>query len=405
MNKSRLKFICKVHTGGTPKSSKEDFWGNDLIWYTPEDIGKSNKVLTDSKRKITYSGSDSSSAKIIKAPAIVMTTRAPVGNLGISYVDFTTNQGCKSLTLLKDGNINYVYYQLTLMKDWLNTISTGTTFLELSTSKLKDVEIYYPIIETQNIICFYLNVKLSEIDLLIFLKEKQIKLLEEQRQSMITEAVTKGLNPNVKMKDSGVEWIGEIPEHWGIYSLKRVLNIRNGKEIDSDSEIEEAEGSIPVYGSGGIFKWTNRKLYRGDSILFGRKGTIGKPIRVNGDFWTVDTMYYSIPKMKEASGYLFYLLCIYPWKLISTNTAVPSIVGTELGEQKICFPNSKQELRSIEMFLKNKDSEIKKLVLRIELQLVKLKEYRQSLIHEAVTGKIPIEEMESYLKEAEKDDN
>ncbi|HFP6571305.1 TPA: restriction endonuclease subunit S [Enterococcus faecalis] len=279
---------------------------------------------------------------------------------------------------------------------------TGSAQPKLTQENLSNIIVHVPNYSNKKLIELFLKKRINEIDLLLSSKEKQIKLLEEQRQAMIIEAVTKGLNPNVKMKDSEVEWIGEIPEHWKVSSLKRVLTIRNGKEIDSDSEVEESESSIPVYGSGGIFKWTNRKLYSGDSILFGRKGTIGKPIRVNGDFWTVDTMYYSIPKIKESSGYLFYLLCIYPWRLISTNTAVPSIVGTELGEQKICFPNSKQELRSIEIFLKNKDYEIKRLVSRIELQLVKLKEYRQSLIHEAVTGKIPIEEMEAYIKEAEK---
>lgn len=428
MKKSRLKFICKVHTGGTPKSSEEDFWGNDLIWYTPEDIGKNNKVLIDSKRKITYSGSDKSSAKIIKAPAVVMTTRAPVGNLGISYTDFTTNQGCKSLTLLKNGNINYIYYQFTLMRDWLNVISTGTTFLELSTSKLKDVNIYYPSVELQNIICFYLNVKLSDIDSLISLKEKQIKLLEEQHQAMRTEAVTKGLNPNVKMKDSGVEWIGEIPEDWKVTKIKYIANqIIDGTHttpnyLDSGvpflrvTDITKSKNKeINMDGLKFISEQEHQELIRrcnpqkGD-LLISKNGTIGVPKVINWNWEFSIFVSLCLIKLKNSvmTDFIFFIFksFLVEEQILQgqKKNTINNLHLEKIKEFYIFLPDF-EEQKNICVFLSKKDKEYDELLDKITVQISKLKEYRQSLIHEAVTGKISTEEMESYLKEAEKDGN
>lgn len=90
-------------------------------------------------------------------------------------------------------------------------------------------------------------------------------------------------------KDSGVEWLGEVPAHWDISPLKRLLDIQNGADHKA---VEQAEG-IPVIGSGGQFAYASDFLYDGESVLLGRKGTIDKPLYATGKFWTVDTMYWS----------------------------------------------------------------------------------------------------------------
>ncbi|UDM79118.1 restriction endonuclease subunit S [Vagococcus fluvialis] len=186
----RLKNVCRVHTGGTPKSKEESFWNEELLWFTPEDIGKDRFDLIQSKRKISKQGSENSSAKIIDGPAVIMTTRAPVGNIGISFEKFTTNQGCKSLTLIDYGNIRYIYYLLSIQKKWLNSISTGTTFLELSTRNLKNIVLPVPPSKEQDEICEFLYIKNNIIDDIINKVRKQELKLKEYRQSLIHEAVT-----------------------------------------------------------------------------------------------------------------------------------------------------------------------------------------------------------------------
>ena len=106
-----------------------------------------------------------------------------------------------------------------------------------------------------------------------------------------------------EMKDSGVEWIGEIPEEWKLVQLKRFAFVNNGREIPE--EVDKCSEAIPVYGSGGVFKYTTNLLYDGQVVMFGRKGTLGKPLYANCKFWTVDTMYF-LTFSGELSGHIFF---------------------------------------------------------------------------------------------------
>ena len=121
-------------------------------------------------------------------------------------------------------------------------ISTGTTRIRINLTSLKKLKVFYPPLKTQKQIADFLDKETTRIDNLISLKQKQIELLQEKRQAIITQAVTKGLDPTVKMKDSGVEWIGEIPEHWRIIRLKHV-----------SSSIVDCPHSTPVYSEDGEF--------------------------------------------------------------------------------------------------------------------------------------------------------
>ena len=137
------------------------------------------------------------------------------------------------------------------------------------------------------------------------------------------------------MKDSGVEWIGEIPENWSTCRIKNVATISNGKEIEVDG------GNIPVYGSGGIFKYTDKPLFSGISLLLGRKGTIDKPMLVSGDFWTVDTMFYTSSIRQIVPKYLFYcaksLIC---FDFFKSGSVLPSMTQTELNDVYITYPKT-----------------------------------------------------------------
>ncbi|KDN58730.1 hypothetical protein DI14_09680 [Exiguobacterium sp. AB2] len=121
------------------------------------------------------------------------------------------------------------------------------------------------------------------------MKESKINLLEQQRQSIITEAVTKGLNPNVKMKDSGVEWIGEVPELWEVSKLKNLFILQRGHDLTHE---EFNEGEIPVYASNGIMGYHNTITTKGPNVTVGRSGSVGKVNYVETDFWAHNTCIY-----------------------------------------------------------------------------------------------------------------
>lgn len=396
--KYKLKYLFNIKNGGTPKSSEPTYWEpEEVVWITPEDLSKGKSYIDNSIRRISYTGLKNSSANIIKPGSIVLSTRAPIGNIKIVKTPYATNQGCKSLEKNDKTDIRFFYYYLSINKDYLNQLGRGTTFLELSNEALKNVELAVPKMQEQKNISDYLDKKTSQIDSLISEKESLIELLEEKRQAVITETVTKGLDPDVKMKDSGIEWIGEVPEHWELVKLKRFISVMNGKEIDVEKEIGDLD-AIDVFGSGGVFKKTDKFIFEGESVLFGRKGTIGKPIYVNQAFWTVDTMYYTKFYEDAFPKWFYYLLSVFPWGIHTTNTALPSLVGTDL-ENNLCAIPSYNEQLDIARYLDKKTFQINDAIFNIKEQISKLKEYRESLIYEAVTGKIDVRD---YVTETEK---
>ena len=183
-----------------------------------------------------------------------------------------------------------------------------------------------------------------------------------------------------KFKDSGVEWIGKIPETWKVCHLKRLLTFNNGQ----DYKHVESNSGFPVYGSGGVFVHASQYLYDGEAVLFGRKRTINKPLYVNDKFWTVDTMYYAIPKEDVVGKFVYYLAILFPYDKYQTSTALPSMTQSVLGNINICFPAKKEQLQ-ITNYLDKKCGEIDSLIALQEQMIEKLKAYKQSVITEAVT--------------------
>ncbi|HGT9765043.1 TPA: restriction endonuclease subunit S [Escherichia coli] len=239
--------------------------------------------------------------------------------------------------------------------------------------------------ESENIANF-LNYETAKIDILIEKQQQLIELLKEKRQAVISHAVTKGLNPDVPMKDSGVEWLDEIPAHWRICKLKNLAKICNGQ----DYKLVQAETGYPVIGSGGQFAWANTFLYDKPSVLLGRKGTIDKLLYIDKAFWTVDTMYYTEVFDCIIEKYLYYLALTIQFNRYATNTALPSMTQEHLGNYSfsLSFNLSEQKLiiNSIEKSLIKIDALTEKQLKQIEL----LKERRTALISAAVTGKIDL---------------
>lgn len=181
-------------------------------------------------------------------------------------------------------------------------------------------------------------------------------------------------------KDSGLEWLGIVPEHWEVLPFKRGVSINNGR----DYKHVQSEDGYPVIGSGGQFAFASDYLYDGEVILLGRKGTIDKPRYFNGKFWTVDTMFYAIPNQKCIAKYMYYQALTIPFSLYSTDTALPSMTQTDLGNHLMCFPPTSEQ-RTIASYLDQKVGKIDTLISEKEKMVEDLKAYRSSLITETVT--------------------
>ncbi|EHR1893450.1 restriction endonuclease subunit S [Escherichia coli] len=251
--------------------------------------------------------------------------------------------------------------------------------------EMRTITISVPSLEEQTRIANFLDKKTAQIDDAIAIKEQQISLLKERKQIIIQQAVTQGLDPNVPMKDSGVDWIGKVPAHWEVKKMKTFARIKNGidyKHVESDS-------GYSVYGSGGQFTFANRFLYKGEAVLLGRKGTIDKPLYVNEAFWTVDTMFYAVCNTRVVTKYLYFCATTIPFGFYSTATALPSMTQTDLLNHKFAVPSFSEQLDII-AFIEDKEFEIEECIKLQRQQISKLKEYKTTLINSAVTGKIKI---------------
>ena len=181
-------------------------------------------------------------------------------------------------------------------------------------------------------------------------------------------------------KDSGVPWLGAVPEHWEVGQFKRLVEIQNG----ADYKHVEADEGYPVIGSGGAFTFASDYLYDGEAVLLGRKGTIDKPLHFKGRFWTVDTMYWAKIRPDVCGRFAFYAALTIPFTYYSTSTALPSMTQGSLNAHMVALP-SEAEQAAIAAFLDRETGKIDALVAEQERLIALLKEKRQAVISHAVT--------------------
>lgn len=172
-----------------------------------------------------------------------------------------------------------------------------------------------------------------------------------------------------------------VPNHWDIVPYKRAVIIKNGKDY---KDVQVNEGGFPVIGSGGEFAKASNYLYDGEVILMGRKGTINKPLYFKGKFWSVDTMFYCIPRKAVCGKYIYYQATIFPFNLYSTSTALPSMTQSDLCNNPIVFPPLAEQ-QQIAIYLDAKTEKIDKMIAKAEKKIEYLGELKQSLITRAVT--------------------
>lgn len=181
-------------------------------------------------------------------------------------------------------------------------------------------------------------------------------------------------------KDSGIEWIGEVPSHWEVIPFKRIMRIKNGQDYKDFAE----EDGYPVVGSGGCFAYCSKYIYDGEAILLGRKGTIDKPLYINGKFWTVDTMFYAYPKTSSNMKFMYYQSLTIPFDKYKTSTALPSMTQTDLGYNIFCVPPIGEQ-QAIASYLDKRCGEIDRAIAKQQKRIELLQELRQSIITNAVT--------------------
>ncbi|MGH2498469.1 MAG: restriction endonuclease subunit S [Ktedonobacteraceae bacterium] len=325
------------------------------------------------------------------------------------------NQRLCCIRSKKAVNIRYMYYLLRLPLKMINDLTWFTTVKHLSSSQITAIFFGYPSLSEQHAITTFLDQETSKINALIAKKERLIKLLQEKRAALISHAVTKGLDPAVKMKDSGVEWLGEIPEHWEVRRLKFMADVLNGvtkgRDLGQRDTVElpylrvanvqdgyldlSDIATIPV----GLDEIERFSLHAGD-VLMNEGGDFDKLAR--GYVWNgeispclhqnhvfavrphagIDPYWLSMITLTSYAKHYFILKSKQ-----STNLA--SISATNLKELPVVMPPSTERIEILS-YIKDETAKIDALIAKIGEAIEKLKEYSAALISAAVTGKIDV---------------
>ncbi|MDK2063238.1 restriction endonuclease subunit S [Aliarcobacter butzleri] len=400
---NKLKYISNVYNGATPSSGTERFWNGTISWVTPTDFNKSN-YINNTERKITKSGLNSCGTTLVPKYSIIMTTRAPIGNIAIAENELCTNQGCKSIVVNKKNDEKYTFYQFFTKSELLNSLGSGTTFMELSSKELKNIKIPLPPKEEQIKIASFLDEKTAQIDEVISQKEKLIELLKERKQIVINDAVTKGLNKNVEFVDSGVEWIGQIPKHWEISKVKNIFKlIIEPAPKANEEELLSIYTDIGVRPRKELAEKGNKasttdgywRVKKGDFIvnkLLAWMGAIGL-----SEYDGVTSPAYDILRAKKDIVGIYYhelfRLKIFSQEMKKYSRGIMDmrlrLYFDKFGDILIPYPSYDEQLQIVE-YIENQTTKIDKAIELQQNYISKLKEYKSSLIDSVVTGKVRV---------------
>lgn len=325
----RLGDVCtRVCSGGTPKSTNLSYYGGEIPWLNTKEIDF-NRIYSTEKT-ITDSGLNNSSAKwIVPNTVTVAMYGATAGKSCIVKVPMTTNQACCNLTINDEvADYEFVYYSLKNDYTTLASLANGGAQQNLNAQIIKDYVLKMPSLADQRRIASIL----SSLDRKIELNNKINADLEEMAQAIFKNWFV-DFEPfkDGKFVDSE---LGMIPEGWKVGCLGDLITIKYGKDY---KKLED--GTFPVYGSGGFMRFVNSWLYDGESVLIPRKGTLDNIMYVCEKFWTVDTMFFSVPKMDYVMKYVYNYIKRFDFSKMNEGTSVPSNTAARLNKMPILIPN------------------------------------------------------------------
>ena len=314
------------------------------------------------------------------------------------------NQRCCRVVSNSEIELSFLYYCLPFHLEITNNLAYATTVKHLSNSDILNAPVPYPQKCTRERIISYLDSKCAEIDKVVEQTRATIEEYKKLKQAIITEAVTKGVRGPRRMKPSGVEWIGDIPEEWKVCKLKKVITFVNGYAFDSSSLSVDGDCCVVRIGDlqNGTISYESalrvhyadeleRFLIREGDILIAMSGaTVGKtsmagcpPVRtyINQRVGIIRT------KIKELVKYILMSTGFCRLiSLLSDGTAQPNISTENIKDFSICLPDS-TELQEIATYLGTKCAEIDRIIEKKEQLIEELGSYKKSLIYEYVTGK------------------
>lgn len=395
------KYLVNLQKGTKPKELTDEMNGN-LPYLTMD-------VLRDRANKTTtYPITVDDLVRVKDGDILVLWDGANAGEVLLA------KDGYLSSTMARFGfdtdklNSQYWFYFLKGLEPILKEFAGGTTIPHLDSSKIMEEVYPIPSSEEQNAIVRYLDYKVAKIDQLIAESEVQIEELGKYKTAMISEVVTKGLNPDAPMRDSGIEWIGQIPEHWAVKRIKYVGKAENGLTYAPNDICDDTEGTLVLRSSNiqnGKLAFDDNvfvravpdslKVRKGDIIICSRNGSaslVGKSALVEEDIDACFGAFMMRFRSNLNSKYIHFLLtaAISHYKQLFTTTTINQLTIGLINNIAMPLIENITEQKVVVDYLDKKCADIDSAIKLLNDYVEQLKVYKTALISEAVTGQIDV---------------
>ena len=408
-----FRLFKTIGSGTTPKSTDDSLFDGNIHWIQSGDIN--GTVLTDSKVSISEEAMDKFSAlKQYNAPFLVVAMYgASIGNMSLSQIDGCVNQAC---CVMQDGTqyIQYSFYAIKAAKEYLIRKAVGGGQPNISQDTIKQLWLPLPPDNEQRRIADFLDAECARIDAVIEKTRASIEEYKKLKQSVITQAVTKGIRPGRKMKDSGIEWIGEIPEEWEVGRLQRLVAfIESGTSVNAGQDMAGA-GELGVLKTSAVSKYVflpeeNKSVnkdeedrvscpVKGNTIIVSRMntpelvGACGYVERDYSNLFLPDRLWQVHFNPEATVKFIYYWLrstsirYYYSSLAVGTSSSMQNISQDQF-YHALCTIPPQTEQKEIAKYLDEKCDALDRLMEQKGLLLNELDSYKKSLIFEYVTGK------------------
>ena len=364
-----FKNIVDIVGGGTPDTTKEEYWNGNIQWFTPTEI--KSKYISNSKRTITELGLKKSSAKILPIGTLLLSTRATIGDVGIAVNECTTNQGFQSLITKDNSNNEFLYNWITTNKKEFLRKASGSTFLEISKKEIEKISISIPSKPEQERIASFL----TSVDIKIEQLTKKEQLLQQYKKSVMQKI----FNQEIRFRaDDGSEFCD-----WEEKKVSDIFDVTRGYvlAVTNMSEVKTDEFKYPVYSSQtknkGLTGYYNQYLYE-NSITWTTDGANAGDVNFRqGKFYCTNVC----GVLKSDKGYanecIAQILNSVTKKYVSY-VGNPKLMNNTMGSIKIFVPSSIEEQTKIANFLLSIDSKIE----QVQKQLNSTKEFKKALLQQ-----------------------
>lgn len=387
---NKVKHNFSFRTGFTPASGKLEYYedGNH-IWINISDL--TEKYIYDSANKITDKAVADLKPIIVPKNSLLYSFKLSVGKIAFNQVDCYTNEAIFSIDPDGSANLNFFYYSLPsqIIKNANENIYGAKI---LNQELIKNAYLVIPPPEEQTAIATFLDQQIAHIDQQIADKKRLLELYEEEKTGVINRAVTKGLNPDACMKESGVEWLGEISKEWRVKKLRYLCKITTGEK---DTENKEDDGKYPFFVRSQKIERISSYSFDGEGILTAGDGVGVCKVwhYINGRF-DFHQRVYLMYDFKDISGkFLYYYMqqnFIHDVLRQSAKSTVDSLRRNMFLDFQVALPDNIDEQDAIVNHIETECTRINKKKEHTTQLITLLEEYKQALISEVVTGKIKV---------------